>query len=705
MISTSIYLLSGLGLTAAAVLAAASKVLHVEEDPRIAAVEACLPGANCGGCGYPGCGAAAAAVVKGEAQPELCVAGGMEIAEAVAKVMGMSVAFKEPRVASMICTGGARADRLYEYHGAQDCRAEAMLYGGDKSCGLGCLGLGSCVKACGFDAIELSEAGLPVINTALCRACGKCAEACPTGAIRLGGLSNELLHLNTLYDCLAPCMQKCPAQVDVRSMIQHIKAGEMGQALLTLKDRLPLPGVVGRVCPHGCETICRRQIVDEGVAINSLERYVADWERGSGGRVPLSKNPDTGHRVAIVGGGAAGLSCAYYLARMGHEVHVFDAKDTLGGMVRHAVPEYRVPHRVMDWEVQGILELGVVQHTSMVMGRDFTIQSLKRDGYEAVFLATGAWKVPELDLPGGDAEGVMSSVDFLVDVGETIHDLAGKRLVVVGGTNTAMDVARSAMRLGAYSVVVLTRNIKRKMSANKLEIERAEELGTVINTQTMVQAIMPAASGGLRVEYLACEYKNAEKASGPILAREGTEATVECDLVVNCVDRVPDLSALAGADGVVPFKTSKDGTLDADQHTLQTSEPGVFVGGELYRGRNVVVQALADGRQAARAMHLLLTEGEAREPVDPQLRVIPESILKGMRVRLTIPRVQVECIPLDERRSSFKEEVSMPLGPDEARKEASRCLRCGLTCYDADAGRDYADDEDVSVISYEEKAS
>ncbi|WP_461210006.1 FAD-dependent oxidoreductase [Desulfocurvus sp. DL9XJH121] len=702
MISTSIFLLSGLGLTAASILAAASKVLHVEEDPRIAEVEACLPGANCGGCGYPGCSAAAAAVVRGEAPPELCVAGGMDIAKAVASVMGMSVSFKEPRVASLICTGGDRANRLYRYSGAADCRAEAMLYGGDKSCGLGCLGLGSCVKACSFGAIELSEEGLPVVNPALCRACGKCAEVCPTGAIRLHGLSMDLLHLNKLYDCLAPCMQKCPAQVDVRSMVQLIKAGRMGEALLSLKDRLPLPAVVGRVCPHGCETICRRQIVDEGVAINSLERYVADWEMASGGRVPLSQNPATGHKAAIVGGGPAGLSCAYYLARLGHEVHIFDSKDVLGGLVRHAIPEYRVPHRVIDWEVQGILELGVEAHTGMTLGKDFTVDSLKADGFEAVFLATGAWKPEPLDAPGADVEGVLSGVEFLTAVGrKAITDLSGKRLVVVGGTNTAMDVARSAARLNAQQVTVLTRNIMRKMSANKLEIERAQELDTDIKFQTMLKSVHGDAGQGLSVEYLDCRYKDNEKASGPISALEGTEAWVDCDMVVNCVHRVPDLEPFKTADGEMPFAVTKDGVLDADKVTLETSVPGVFVGGELHRGRNVVVQALADGRVAARYMHMLFTEGAIEKPVDPQERVIPESILKGMEVRYTIPRVKIPTVPLEERRFSFKEEVSGPLDFEAVKKEASRCLRCGLTCYDADAGSAYAGDEDVSPISQE----
>lgn len=698
MVSTSIFLLSGLGFVAASVLAVASKVLHVKEDPRVAAVEACFPGANCGGCGYPGCSAAAAAVVAGEVGADVCVAGGMEIASSVASVMGMSVNFKEPKVASLICTGGERANQMYDYSGVDDCRAMAMLYGGDKVCGLACLGKGSCVKACSFGALELSDEGLPVVNEALCRSCGKCAEVCPTGAIRIKGLSGDLLHLNKLDDCLAPCMQKCPAQLDVRSMIQQIKSSDMGNALLTLKDRLPLPSVVGRICPHGCETICRRQIVDEGVAINSLERYVADWEMESGGRVPLQCNPSNGHKVAVIGGGAAGLSCAYYLRRVGYEVHVFDRKDSLGGMVRHAIPEYRVPHRVADWDVQGILELGVTPRTGLEFGKDFTLKTLQDDGFEAMFVATGAWKTPELGIPGDDAPGVEDGVDFLTRLKNEDVDLEGKRIVIIGDTNTAMDVARSAGRLKAARVVVISRHIKRKMAANKLEVERAEEIGAEILFKTAPKAILVQSGGAKRVEYLETEYKDPKKATGDPKPVEGTEAMVDCDIVVNCVDRVPDLTPFVNADGESAFKVSKNGTIDADKVTLQTAVPNVFVGGELYTGRNTAVQAVADGRVAARSINMLLTEGEVKKPEDQQVRVITESILKGMKVKYTIPRVKVPEISVEERRTTFKEEVSRPLEAAPARKEASRCLRCGLTCYDADAGSEYASDADVKPM-------
>lgn len=699
MVVSSILILFLLGLVAAAVLAVASKVLHVKEDPRIAEVENCFPGANCGGCGYPGCGAAAAAIVKGEAAPEICVAGGAEIAENIANVMGVEVSFKEPKVAHNICTGGSRANLLFDYAGVEDCRAEALLYGGEKSCGLGCIGLGACVKVCGFDAIRLNEDGLPVVDMNACRSCGKCAEVCPTGAIRVSGLTMDLLHLNKIDDCLAPCMQKCPAQIDVRTYIQQMKLGDMRGALLTMKERNPLPLAVGRLCPAPCETICRRNIADEGVAIHTLHRFVADWEMNSGSRVRLDCNPPSGHKVAIIGGGPAGLSAAYFLRRIGHEPTIFEKREQLGGMMKGIIPEYRLPGKVVDWEIQSILDLGVGVQCGKTFGEDITLESLEKDGFEAVLLATGAWKVPSLGIENDDAEGVMDSITFLADVNESIKDLSGKKIVVVGDSNTAMDVARSAGRLNA-EVTALIGCIQRKMSANKNEVKRAAELGADLKFMTAPVRIIAEEGTVTGVQYTELEYDDPKKAKGGPNPVEGTEAFMDADIVVVAIDRLVDTDAFAAADGTPLFDLDKkSGAVKADKTTLQTSVPNVFVSGEAYTGRNILIQAVADGRRAARAIHHFITEGEIPEPKNPQLRVIPESILKNMQVTYSIPRIDVPEISVDERRSTFKEEVKGFVEYDAARKEGSRCLRCGLTCYDSEAGAEYAGDADVKPFS------
>jgi len=699
MVTSSILVLFLLGLTAASVLAVAARVLHVKEDPRVVSVEACLPGANCGGCGYPGCSAAAAAVVNGDAPPELCVAANMETATRIAAIMGSEVQFKEPKVATNICSGGSRANLLFDYKGVEDCRAEALLYGGEKSCGIGCIGLGTCVKVCGFNAIRLSDAGLPVVDWNACRSCGKCAEVCPTGAIRISSVASVLLHLNQTNDCLAPCMQKCPAQINVRRYVQQLKQGDMRGALLTIKEHNPLPLAVGRVCPAPCENICRRKIVDEGVAIHTLHRYVADWEMHSGTRVNLHSNPPSGHKVAIIGGGPAGLSCAYFLRRVGHEPVIFEKREYLGGMMRGVIPEYRLPAKVVDWEVQTILNLGVETRTGVAFGQDVTLADLEKEGFEAVFIATGAWKVPPLGIDNDDADGVLDSVSFLHGVGQEYTDLRGKTVVVVGGSNTAMDVVRSAARLGA-EVIALVPSIQRKMTANKEEVLRAVEIGGDLRYLTAPLAIEVENGVVSGVTYCDLAYDDPDKPKGDPKPVSGTKAFVQADMVIAATDRLVDDGPLCDAEGKPMFKKDKKtGGISANQTTLQTDIPNVFVGGEVHTGRSILIQAVADGRRAARAIHFHVTEGTVPEPDNQQVQVIPESILKDMRVTYSIPRMQEPLISMDERRHTFKEEVAASITYETARKEASRCLRCGLTCYDADAGAEYTLDEDVKVIN------
>ncbi len=690
MATSSILMLFLLGLMSAAVLAVASRFLRVEEDPRIAAVEACFPGANCGGCGYPGCAAAAAAVVKGQAAPEICVAGGPDIAENVAAVMGLKASFKEPRVVHGVCTGGSRASLLFDYEGIRDCRAEALLYGGDKSCGLGCIGLGSCVKVCGFQAIRLNGDGLPVVDTHACRSCGKCAEVCPTGAIRVSGLSADLLHLNGIDDCLAPCMQKCPAQIDVRAYIQQLKQGDLRGALLTLKERNPLPSAVGRICPAPCETICRRNIVDEGVAIHTLHRFLADWEMQSGQRVTLACNPPTGHRVAVIGGGPAGLACAYFLRRVGHEPVIFEKRQEVGGMLTGVIPEFRLPRKAVGWDIQAILDLGVEVRAGVEFGRDITFKDLETQGFEAVFIATGAWRVPGLEIENAHAEGVTDAISFLSGLKKSGVDLKGKRVVVVGDTNTAMDVLRCAARLGAVTQALIP-CIRRKMSANKNDVTRAAELGCGLMFLTEPVRVLTENGKVTGIAYRRLQYDDPEKAAGKPKPVEGSEETMPADLIVAATGRFVDPAPFAGENLELDRQT---GGVKADAVTLQTGLAHVFVGGEAHTGRNTLIQAIADGRRAARSIHHFVTGKAIPRPTNLQLGVIPESILKNMDVLYSIPRVTVPEISVEERLCTFKE-VEGAVSHEAARKEASRCLRCGLTCYDHCAGAEYAADVDV----------
>ncbi len=681
MIITTAMVLLGLGLSAAIILATASKFLYVKEDPRIEEVKAVLPGANCGGCGYPGCAGAAAAVAVGMAPADVCIAGGHETAQKVAGIMGAELTYSEPRVAEVRCTGGRRAEDLYIYEGAHDCRAAAMLYGGDKQCALGCLGLGSCTKVCPFDAIHMGADNLPHVNPEKCKACGRCAEVCPGGVISIVGMTARLLHFNETDDCLAPCRQKCPAEINVPLYFHQIRKGDLAAALRTIKERNPLPAVCGRVCLHPCENTCRRNIADHGVAINRLQRYLSEWEMNSGSRITIVCAPDTGHKIAVVGGGPAGLSCAYFLRRLGHHPVIFEAMPKLGGMLKYGIPEYRLPKKVVDWDIERILELGVEARLPVKFGRDFDLSSLAAEGFEAVFLGIGAWTTPPLGIPGDNAQGVIGSIDFLDHVGTTITTLTGRRVVVVGESNTAMDTARSSIRLGAKSVTVICPCIRKEMSANRRDIDRAMEEGIQILFLTVPQRVVSNESGMVtHLEYIRMESNNEGK--GQVVTVPNSETLIDADLLVAALERKPDLSCIYDKENNCRFEITKNQTLAADEDTLQTAVPHVFTAGDMHTGRASVIKAIGGGRRAARSIHYYVTEGRIPVPENLQRKVIPESILRHVEVPEYIPRVRIQEVPVEVRRHSFTEEVKGSITDVQALLEANRCLQCGSICYD-----------------------
>ena len=223
------------------------------------------------------------------------------------------------------------------------------------------------------------------MDEAKCVGCGACEKACPKSILTVRTMSERLLHFNELDDALAPCQQTCPAEINIPKYIDCIRKGDYAGAVNTIRERNPLLLSCGRVCPHPCEDYCRRGIEDEPVSINQLKRFVADWEMNSGTRLPIPCAPETGKKVAVIGGGPAGVSCAYFLRRLGHTVNIFEAMPKLGGITRYGIPEYRLPDKVLDWEIQGILDLGIEAYTNHVLGKDFTIQIIERRGLRRHF--------------------------------------------------------------------------------------------------------------------------------------------------------------------------------------------------------------------------------------------------------------------------------------------------------------------------------
>jgi NADPH-dependent glutamate synthase beta subunit-like oxidoreductase len=690
----ALLLMLGLGGTCAAVLSIASRVFYVWEDPRIAEVEGFLAGANCGGCGYPGCAAAAVAVVDGKAPPSVCMVGGPESAANVATVMGVDPGSAEALRSLNTCLGGHRAEDKYHYLGVQSCSALANMFGGKRVCSIGCLGLGDCIKSCIFDAIKMGPDGYPIVNESKCVGCGACERACPKNILTVRTMSQRLLEFNQEDAALAPCRQTCPAEINIPQYIDQIRSGDYEGAVHTIRERNPLLLSCGRVCPHPCEDYCRRGIEDEPVSINQLKRFAADIEMDSGKRYPIPCAPDTGRKVAVIGGGPAGLSCAYFLRRLGHSVTIFDTMPELGGMIRYGIPEYRLPKKVLEWEIEGILNLGIESRTNFRFGRDFDMHSLAEEGFEAVFIGVGAWSDYRLKAEGEDLEGCYTGIDFLTkyainqQTGQEIYKIPiGRKCVVIGGGNTAIDCVRTLIRLGAEEVSIVYRRTRKEMPANAVEIDAAEHEGVKFHFLAAPVRVIGDEQGRVtQLEYL--EMKLGEPdASGrrrpvPI---EGSETLMDIDMLITAIGQGPDMSFVKEDSSLKDLSVTRWNTIAADPEILQSNIPKIFTAGDSYTGASLVIEAIGGGRRAARAIHLYLT-GEEIKPVPKSLlkKHIPESLFEHVEGIKPKPRVKMPELPADERIKSF-EESDLVLSEKDALAEAERCLNCCRLCYDPEA--------------------
>jgi NADPH-dependent glutamate synthase beta subunit-like oxidoreductase/NAD-dependent dihydropyrimidine dehydrogenase PreA subunit len=679
----------GIGATCGLVLSVASKVFYVYEDPRIAEVEYFFAGANCGGCGYAGCSAAAVAVVNGAAPPGVCIVAGMESAVAVAGVMGVDPGSAEPLMSKNECSGGDRADDHFYYNGVNSCQALAAMYGGQRICSIGCLGQGDCINSCKFNAVHMGPNGFPVVDEALCVGCGACEKACPKNIIRVRTMSERLLHFNQEDDALAPCQQTCPAEIDIPRYIRQIKEGDYAGAVHTIRERNPLLLSCGRVCPHPCEEYCRRGIEDDAVSINQLKRFVADYEMNSGSRLPIACAPDTGKRIAIVGGGPAGVSCAYFLRRLGHHPTIYEAMSKLGGITRYGIPEYRLPDQVLDWEIEGILNLGVDVHYNTQLGKDFTIQSLRDEGYEAIFMGIGAWKDYTLGIKGEDLKGVWQGINFLSTVANHPEKKipVGKRAAVVGGGNSAIDCVRTLLRLGCEEVYIVYRRTRKEMPANEVEIVAAEHEGIKFQFLAAPTQVIDDGQGHVAgLEYLQMELGEPD-ASGrrrPVPV-EGSETVLDVDMVISAISQQPDISFLEKEPERENIETTRWNTFDNDPEILQCSLPYLFTGGDVATGPSLVVDAIGGGRRAARSIHQYITGEEIQSsPRSLRKRHIPESLFKtvpGIEPSKRTPMPELEVAA----RITSMVEVDQVISEADAKHESNRCLNCCRICYDKDA--------------------
>ncbi len=674
---TAAVALGGIGFLAALGLGIAAKVFYVHVDPLILEIEEALPGANCGGCGFAGCASAAVAMAKGQLAPNGCVGGGAEVAVEVASILGVEITEAEPEVARVGCRYPVeRADVKYTYDGAIDCRAAMQMSGGPKECPVGCIGLGSCVKACPFDALSMGPDGLPVVNEALCTGCGTCVRTCPVGIMNLTSVTNRILGEYKWSECTAPCQRTCPAGINVPEQIYHTAKGDYLKALTVIKERNPLPLICGRICPRPCEFECRRNLSDEPVAINFLKRFVSDYERRSGRRIELYKAPATNRKAAIIGGGAQGLTAANFLARLGHTPVIFEAEDKLGGLLRTVIPENRLPRDVLDWEIEGILELGVEARTGQAFGREVKLSGLFDEGFEAVFIATGGWDTLLAKGPASTPNPALPGIYLLLPL--TLAWAAGRdvgpsgRVVVVATSKQALETARNCLKQGAEQVTVLFRRSQPEIGLSPGQLAELAEEGIDCRFAAAVTSLRGRGDSLTQLTY----------------REAGSEADefIAADAVVVAAGRVPEMIVIPDPEppeeGAEPV-AGKDRTWKAVAPYREPGPGPVCLFGDLEPVRDYlfVVEAVGAGRRAAASIHAALIGQDIAPPERMIGRDTPILDVDHVENLVEVgPRQQMpEASP--EQRLDPKQEIELGFDELRARKEARRCLNCGLICY------------------------
>ena len=466
----------------------------------------------------------------------------------------------------------------------------------------------------------------------------------------------------------------CPAGLNVQGYVQMVGQGKYKEALEIIMEDLPLPGILGRICPHGCEDACRRCEVDSPVAIRNLKRLAAD--KFDARKVEIACAPARKEKVAIIGSGPAGLSAAYQLARRGVLSTIFEALPQAGGMLRVGIPEHRLPRDVLDNEIEIITNLGVEIKTNTPIGTDLGIDDLLNGEYKSVYVATGAHKGISLGIPGEDAQGVRQGVEFLREVNLTGKTQVGKKVAIIGGGNVAIDVARCAVRLGAEDVSIVYRRTRKEMPAWEEEIAAAEAEGVNIAYLAAPQEVLTkdGAVTGLRCIKMELSDQDSSGRRRPIPV-PGSEYDLDIDQLIPAIGQRPDLSGIEGVDGVA---FSRWGTTEVDPVTYATGREGVFAGGDVQSGPWVAIGAVAAGKEAAESI-LRYLDGrdlaEGREPTttnEPVYRPVPKDA--AVELRAEMPELAVE-----QRAGNFKE-VELGYEEEAGQAEAHRCLNCGYCC-------------------------
>ena len=526
--------------------------------------------------------------------------------------------------------------------------------------------------ACGLCVVEAE--GIPK----LLRSCSaKCTEGMVINTesdrvVQSRKIAMELLMSAHDGDCVAPCQLNCPARTDCQGYVGLIANGEYDSAIKLIKNKIPLPASIGRVCPHPCEKACRRKNVEEPINIAQLKAFAADIDLNKDSYLP-DVMVRTGKKVAIIGGGPAGLTAAYYLNIMGHSVTVYDMMEKMGGMLRYGIPQYRLPKEVLDKEIAIIEKSGVKLVNNVKLGKDFTIESLKAEN-DAVIVAVGAWQSSSMRTPGEDLEGVYGGIDFLRAVIKGNAPEIGQRVAICGGGNTAMDACRTAVRLGAKEVYVIYRRTRAEMPADALEIDEAEEEGVIYKFLTNPISFN-GENGKLKSVTLQIMELGEPDASGrrrPVPV-EGKTEEIPLDSVILAIGQ-----KLVQGD-VSELQLNDRGNIEADPDFFTTNMDGVFaIGDATNRGASIAIEAIGEADRCAKAVDAYLN-GQSLDTRVPYISKRDESTI-DYSDREKQARLNPKVLAPEVRNKTF-DEVSLGFTEEEAKEEASRCLECGCREY------------------------
>ncbi len=526
--------------------------------------------------------------------------------------------------------------------------------------------------ACGICVVEAE--GIPK----LLRACsatvseGMVVNTESERAVKARKVALELLMSDHKGDCLGPCVLNCPAGTNCQGYIKKIAEGNDKEAVKIIKEKLPLPASIGRVCPHPCETACRRALVEEPLSIAFLKYFAADNDLASDTPYKPQVNPSTGKKVAVIGGGPAGLTAANYLAIAGHKVTIFDAMPKMGGMLRYGIPEYRLPKAILDKEIALIEDLGVEMKNNVKIGVDIAFGDITKD-FDATLVAIGAWNSMGTRTKGEDLEGVVGGIDFLrrVSLGEEVN--IGKNVAVVGGGNTAMDACRTAVRVGAENVYVIYRRTRAEMPAEDIEIEEAMEEGVEFLFLTNPDEYL-GEDGKIKQVKLQVMELGEPDASGrrsPVPV-DGEFRYLDVDTVIAAIGQKVNVS------GFEALELNSRGIISADEYTFRTNLQGVFaVGDATNRGASIAIAAIGEAQKAAGVIDSYL-KGDCipyTAPFVSKKTVTAEDFAD----REKLPRAKMPHRSAEERKHDFKE-INLGFSEETARAEAKRCLECG--CHD-----------------------